>query len=56
LKGGVGSGKDKCNYFAMRAWKNSPEFENNRLVDICTFWGQPRFYNIGFASNIANNY
>ena len=27
-KGGVGSGKDKCNYYAMRAWKNSPEFDN----------------------------
>jgi hypothetical protein len=22
-KGGLGSGKDKCNYYAMRAWKNS---------------------------------
>lgn len=21
--GGIGSGKDKCNYYAMRAWKNS---------------------------------
>ena len=31
-KGGVGSGKDRCNYFAMRAWKNSPEFENNRTT------------------------
>ena len=20
--------KDKCNYYAMRAWKNSPEFDN----------------------------
>jgi hypothetical protein len=31
-KGGVGSGKDRCNYFAMRAWKNSPEFENTRTT------------------------
>ena len=26
-KGGVGSGKDKCNYYAMRAWRNSKNFD-----------------------------
>ena len=35
-KGGVGSGKDKCNYYAMRAWKNSPDFESTRTAN-----GQP---------------
>ena len=26
-KGGVGSGKDKCNFYAMRAWKNTKEYD-----------------------------
>lgn len=27
-KGGpVGSGKDRCNYYAVKAWKNSPDYE-----------------------------
>jgi len=31
-KGGVGSGKDKCSYYAMKAWKNSPDFENTKSI------------------------
>jgi hypothetical protein len=47
-KGGVGSGKDKCNYFAMRAWKNSPDFESTRIAN-----GQPTF-NTSPSAHLAN--
>ena len=27
IGGGLGSGKDRCNFFAMKAWKNSADYE-----------------------------